>query len=84
MLRTIFILIFPLAFFITCQENPYQQGYYLYQNYCANCHMDDGSGLGKNIPTIVGADYIAKNRIQLPCIIHQGLEDTIVVNGITY
>ncbi|MEM6697982.1 MAG: cytochrome c, partial [Bacteroidota bacterium] len=35
-------------------------------------------------PTIVGADYIAKNRIQLPCIIHQGLEDTIVVNGITY
>ncbi|MEL6941255.1 MAG: cytochrome c, partial [Bacteroidota bacterium] len=62
----------------------YQQGYYLYRNYCANCHMDDGTGLAKNIPTIVGADYIAKHREQLPCIIHRGLVDTIVVNGTTY
>jgi len=46
--------------------------------------MDDGTGLGKNIPTIINADYIAKNRAQLPCIIRRGLEDSIVVNGTTY
>jgi len=84
MLRILFILGMMLPVFITCQENPYQQGYYLYQNYCANCHMDDGTGLGRNIPTIVEADYIATNRGQLPCIIRHGLAETIVVNDTNY
>lgn len=46
--------------------------------------MDDGTGLGKNIPTLVQADYIAQNRLLLPCIVRHGLVDTIVVNGLTY
>ncbi|MEM9884302.1 MAG: cytochrome c [Bacteroidota bacterium] len=81
------LFVVSLAFGIVltnCGGNPYQQGEILYANYCANCHMDDGSGLGGNIPTLVNADYIAKNREQLACIIRYGIADTIVVNGITY
>lgn len=69
---------------LNCSSNPYQQGEILYANYCANCHMDDGSGLGANIPTLVNADYMAQNRDQLACIIKYGIADTIVVNGVTY
>jgi len=46
--------------------------------------MDDGSGLGANIPTLVNADYIAMYRNELPCIIKNGLADTILVNGVQY
>ena len=29
----------------------------LYENYCANCHQKDGTGLGKLIPPLRDADY---------------------------
>jgi hypothetical protein len=46
--------------------------------------MDSGEGLGALIPPLAGADYLAKNRDLLPCIIRYGLKDTIVVNGKIY
>lgn len=84
MLKKIYFLFFTLLFLLNCNDNPYQQGAYLYQAKCANCHMDDGTGLGANIPTLVNADYIAKYRNELPCIIKNGLADTISVNGVLY
>lgn len=70
--------------FFACNTNPYWQGELLYNANCANCHMEDGSGLGKNIPPLAGADYLTNNRTQLGCIIRYGIQDTIVVNGVTY
>jgi len=46
--------------------------------------MDDGTGLGANIPPLVGADYLANNQEKIACIIRYGQTDTIVVNGTTY
>ena len=58
---------------LSCGGPSYQQGQYLYQANCSSCHMDDGSGLGKNIPSLVNAESIADNRLQLPCIIRKGI-----------
>jgi hypothetical protein len=46
--------------------------------------MDDGSGLGANIPPLAGADYLRDNQDKLACIIRYGLADTIFVNGVQY
>lgn len=67
-----------------CERNSHATGERIYQQNCANCHMDNGQGLGELMPTLVGADYIKNNRNALPCMIRHGLQDTIVVNGKTY
>ncbi len=70
--------------FQSCQSNPYVHGQILYENFCANCHMEDGSGLIGNIPPLAGADFLKNYADQLPCIIRYGVQDTLVVNGQTY
>ncbi|GAB4492984.1 MAG: hypothetical protein OHK0019_16000 [Saprospiraceae bacterium] len=67
-----------------CQTNPYKQGERLYKANCANCHMDNGEGLGALIPPLAGADYLEKNREKLPCLLRYGIKDSIVVNGKIY
>ncbi len=76
--------IFLFALLFACQSNPYQQGEWLYLNNCANCHMDDGSGLGTNIPPLAQTDYLPKHRDDLACIIRYGIQDTLIVNGKLY
>jgi mono/diheme cytochrome c family protein len=67
-----------------CGQQPYRQGQILYENFCANCHMADGTGLAGNIPPLAGADYLRDQQDKIPCIIRYGLEVPIVVNGVTY
>jgi mono/diheme cytochrome c family protein len=69
---------------ISCQQNPYWQGELLYNGYCVSCHMEDGSGLEGIIPPLAGADYLTLHADQVPCIIRYGIQDTIVVNGVSY
>lgn len=76
-------LLFNFLFF-SCQTNPYREGERLYKRNCANCHMDNGEGLNALIPPLAGADYLAKNREKLPCLVKYGLKDSIVVNGKVY
>ena len=70
--------------FQSCQSNPYVHGEILYENFCANCHMEDGTGLIGNIPPLAGADFLKKYASDLPCIIRYGIQDTIIVNGKEY
>ena len=46
--------------------------------------MDDGSGLGGNIPPLANADYVRNSQEQIACIIRYGMEGEIMVNGRTY
>ena len=46
--------------------------------------MEDGTGLGTNIPPLAKADYLEKHQKQLACFIRYGIKDTIIVNGKTY
>lgn len=68
----------------SCAETNYPQGKILYENFCVSCHMADGVGLESLIPTLVKADYLLENPLKTACIIRNGLNDTIVVNGKVY
>lgn len=79
------LYLFPMTLLLLhCSENPYRQGKILYQNFCANCHMEDGSGLQGLIPPLAGADWIGENQEELPCAIRYGMKGEMIVNGKTY
>lgn len=78
-----FVLILVLLALARCMGT-HESGQRVYASYCANCHLDDGKGLGALIPPLANSDYMQANRAQLPLIVHYGLQDTIVVNGVTY
>ncbi len=80
----LFLFFAIIATYFSCQTQPYPQGKILYENFCANCHMEDGQGLGELIPPLAGADYLQKYKNTIPCIIRYGIEDTIIVNDVTY
>jgi len=56
----------------------------LYENYCANCHQKDGTGLGKLIPPLRDADYFKADIHRTIWIMKHGKEGEIVVNGQVY
>lgn len=57
------------------------QGKKLYTKHCSNCHGGEGEGLRRLIPPLAGADYVENNFTGLPCIIRNGINGEIVVNG---
>ncbi|MFN3758954.1 MAG: c-type cytochrome [Algoriphagus aquaeductus] len=59
-------------------------GKQLYENYCGNCHQNDGKGLGKLIPPLRDADYFKASVHRTVWIMRHGQKDEIVVNGQTY
>ncbi len=85
MLRS--LLLFAVLALLTlpgCFSNNRNQGEKLYAKSCAGCHGDQGQGLGRLIPPLAGADYLARHRAELPCILRYGQHEEIVVNGIAY
>jgi mono/diheme cytochrome c family protein len=86
----VFITLIIVVFFAACMEAPnvnMQQvahGQQLYETHCANCHQLDGKGIARIIPPLLNADYILKNRNLLPKIIRNGMQQSIVVNGVNY
>ena len=59
----------------SCNESPYMQGKRLYSANCANCHMDDGSGLASLIPPLKSSKLIGD--VSMACVIAYGIRDTI-------
>jgi len=44
-----------------------------YDAYCGNCHMENGEGLSKLIPSLHNSAYLKNNQEELPCIIRNGI-----------
>jgi len=86
----VLIKLLMISFFAACMEAPsvnMQQvahGQQLYETHCANCHQLDGKGIAHIVPPLLGADYIVQNRNLLPKMIRYGMQQRILVNGITY
>jgi mono/diheme cytochrome c family protein len=59
-------------------------GEILYAQYCANCHQADGNGLAELYPPLNASDYLEENLESLSCIIKNGIQGEVVVNGVTY
>ena len=64
-----------LLVLVSCHESPYMQGKRLFEKKCANCHMEDGSGLSNLIPPIKNSTYLGKPGIV--CVLYHGLQDTV-------
>jgi len=69
---------------VACKSTRNAQGEWLYNQYCANCHMESGQGLRGVIPPLAGADYLSRKRERLACIIRYGQQGPIQVNGREY
>lgn len=79
-----FILICILFSACSSFNDPYAEGKPLYKRHCANCHMDDGSGLEGLIPPLVQADMLQQSGASAACFIRNGLKGKILVNNIEY
>ncbi len=64
-----------ILFACGCGDTTYMQGKRLYAINCQNCHMEDGSGLGKLIPALNKSKQLGTTNFA--CIIKNGLNDTI-------
>lgn len=62
----------------------YTNGRQLYSQYCQNCHMEEGQGLGRLIPPLALSDYLMSDLARSAKIIKWGQKGPIVVNGISY
>jgi len=76
--------VFTLMVLIGCDYKPRNQGRVLYEKECQSCHMENGQGLGKLIPPAANSDYVVNHREDLACLIRNGIEGEIIVNGQNY
>lgn len=84
-MKYIILQLFCIFTLVSCFNNEtFYQGHSIYDSVCANCHMEDGTGLKGLIPPLAGSDYLKNNQLDVACIIRYGQHDTIVVNGKTY
>lgn len=60
------------------------QGKGLYQVHCSNCHQADGSGFAKLYPPLAKSDYLMADVKRAACIIKNGMEGEVTVNGTSY
>jgi hypothetical protein len=69
-----FFFICTSFFFLTsCNEVKYTQGQRIFNATCANCHMEDGSGLKNAIPSIQKSDYILGEKYRIVSLIVKGI-----------
>jgi cytochrome c551 len=59
----------------------YNQGEELYIKHCSNCHQKNGKGLGRIYPPLDSADFLKANFNQVICLMRNGIDGSIVVNG---
>lgn len=62
----------------------YNEGQKLYTNYCKQCHQDKGQGAPPTFPPLAKSDYLMADRARAACIIKNGSEGPITVNGQEY
>jgi len=59
-------------------------GMALFKTNCSACHQTDGGGLAGLYPPLKNSDYFKANHAKLPCIIRNGLNGEITVNGVKF
>ena len=59
----------------------YVRGEQLYLQHCSNCHQENGKGLGLLYPPLDTSDYMQKHLEDVVCLIRNGKEGALLVNG---
>ena len=65
-------------------EQSITDGAEIYQDFCIQCHLNNGEGVSGVIPPLVKSDYLANNVELSIKAIKYGLSGPIVVNGEKY
>lgn len=68
----------------TKYQQYYIQGERLYIQHCSNCHQKNGRGLGLVYPPLDTSDYLTNNFNEVLCLIRNGKEGAMLVNGKNY
>lgn len=61
-----------------------QRGKKVYENYCLSCHQPDGKGMPGMNPPLTKTKQVLGNKTQLINIILIGLDEEMLINGVTY
>jgi mono/diheme cytochrome c family protein len=77
-------LTYPTKVQDTTLQESMKRGSALYADFCIQCHMADGTGVGGTFPPLAGADYLNENTVASIKAVKYGLQEKIVVNGKTY
>ena len=84
----IFNFLIVIFLFTSCQdeETTLRQQYFsigrmIYQDKCANCHQQNGNGLGQIYPPLNNSDYFLNEPVKTACVIKYGTSEEITVNG---
>lgn len=75
------IFLLNVWFWQRCQNEPFAQGKYIYEVKCSNCHLSDGKGLGKEIPSL---HHASADPAYWSCIIRHGKVNIIEQDGVRY
>lgn len=59
-------------------------GKQIYETYCKTCHGQNGEGLGKLAPPLTDTVFLKRNKTNLACIIANGSNEQMVINGESY
>ena len=82
-IQIVYCVVF-LLLLSACNDPQYVQGKALYTHNCANCHIEDGSGLRGIVPPLAGSDFLKNNLADLPCLVRFGLKSGKPINGKIY
>ncbi|MCD8529147.1 MAG: cytochrome c [Chitinophagales bacterium] len=55
-----------------------------YEQYCASCHGKQGEGFLGLVPPLANTEWLYENYKQIPCVIKNGIKDTIIAGGQIY
>ena len=84
-----FMLLFTVSQFIWLQQNkPLKEsvlrGSEVYNDFCVQCHLDNGEGIAGIFPPLSNSDYLLNNIKESIYAIKYGMEGPIKVNGELY
>ncbi len=65
-------------------EKSISDGKIIYEDFCIQCHLDNGEGIEKVYPPLNNSDYLLENIDKSIYSIKFGLKGEIIVNGIKY
>ncbi|MEM6514646.1 MAG: cytochrome c [Bacteroidota bacterium] len=60
------------------------RGEEIYNDFCINCHMPNGKGVGRTYPPLANSDYLKENQEESIRGVKYGQQGRIVVNGKVY
>jgi len=67
-----------------CDYNPYPQGMALYEGQCSGCHGIQGEGFRNLYPPMINSKNFIKDPYNTACLIVNGLEGPMEINGQIY